>query len=286
MNRQKRYTGLDFRDKTAIKATSTATLSPSVLVGIAVAVVVVPTATVLVVLGASGFFDGHSDGGKSTEFCDWRGATAPLAANATSPPPATVLVSGQSNAVGVFYRCPNYTKIGTSHLHMDGEWNTLGVGASGYPFGPELGASEVVNGTMAKVALGGASIVEFLPGGSMFPQIVATPLSQHCVLFWVQGETDAANAILADQYAERFRSLRSEIQTQSSCSNLFIVSALLRPNEFGHMPCLETVNQALRNNSDAIVETRGLTLSDHIHYDGPSTLQLGRDLANAYFNLM
>lgn len=287
MTKAKKYTGLDVGEASSYTVVGLLTTSPFALAGIAVALVAIPTITVLAVMAASGAFEGGSGNTQTaTAVCDWKGATTPLGTNSTSPPPASVLLAGQSNAVGIFYNCPNYTKIGTSYLHMDFEWNTLGVGASGSPFGPELGASEVLNGSIAKVAIGGAAIGDFLPGGSMFPEITAAPLAQHCALFWVQGETDAASLALATQYAQNFQLLRAGIQNQSNCSNLVIVSALLRPSDFGLMPYLETVNQALRAHSDAVVETQNLTLSDTIHYDGLSTLQLGRDLANAYLNLM
>jgi hypothetical protein len=46
------------------------------------------------------------------------------------------------------------------------------------------------------------------------------------------------------------------------------------------MPYLETVNAALRTVSDAVVDTSNLLLSDNIHYDGESTISLGRLLAS------
>ena len=222
-----------------------------------------------------------------TTQCKEQTPTAPLATGAATPPPASILVAGQSNAVGVFQTCPNTITTSNSTLkqtmlHMDGRWHVLGIGNSGMPFGPELGvAHSIPAGTIAKVALGGVPISEFLPGRPLFSQIAHAPLAARCTLFWIQGETDAGHFQLSMQYEANFKALRSAIELHSSCKRLRVVSALLRPNEHGLIPFLTTVNSALRSVSDEVVETKHFTLSDQIHYDGESSLQLGRNLAEA-----
>jgi len=162
-------------------------------------------------------------------------------------------------------------------IYLHGRWEELGVVNTGEPFGPEIGAAQSLNDsvTFAKVALGGAPIEMFMEGAPIFSQMLDAPLASRCVLLWVQGETDASNHELATRYETNFKTFLASMRTKTSCGNMTVVSALLRPNEFGLTPHHSIVNAALRAVSDAVVDTSNYTLSDSIHYDGASTLRLG-----------
>lgn len=200
-----------------------------------------------------------------------------------TPSNASILIVGQSNANGHFNTCPLAYVSMNRYLYRNQRWNVLGIGGSGFPFGPEIGVSQILNESMAKVARDGVSIHEFLPGTETFAQLLRIPIEPSCALFWVQGESDAMNYPHASHYEENFKIFVDGIKTLSACKTMKIISALVRPSEL--MPYAHVVNEALQNVSDATVNTTTLTLSDNVHYDGESQIRLGREMALSYLNL-
>ena len=199
-----------------------------------------------------------------------------------------VLVVGQSNALGYFSACPagvSLPDLPPNLLYWDGSWNEIGVNGAGNLFGPEVGIAEELNDgsvVMAKVAIAGEPISTFMPGTSAFSQILSLTLDTNCFLAWSQGESDSMDATLANSYSASFASLLQAIKTQTQCSNLKVVSAMLKVDTQGQMAYMNTVNQALIANSDAMISTSTLTFSDTIHYDCASTLTRGRDFATQF----
>ncbi len=107
-------------------------------------------------------------------------------------------------------------------------------------------------------------------------------------LFWVQGEADATRHEWAVRYEENLRQLFTQVRADLNCPNLPVIIAQTRPGsaEAG-MVDVEMVRAAQRkvaaaDDHGAIVPTDDLTLLDHVHYDAPSQLRLGKRLAEAY----
>ena len=223
-----------------------------------------------------------SSGSSVVVYCKNQRPTLFFTSNKT-PPNASILIVGQSNANGLFNTCPLAYVSMNRYLYRNQRWNVLGIGGSGFPFGPEIGVSQILNESMAKVARNGASIHEFLPGTETFAQLLRIPIEPSCALFWVQGESDSMNYTNASHYEENFKIFVDGIKTLSGCKTMKIISALVRPSEL--MPYAHVVNEALQNVSDATVNTTTLTLSDNVHYDGESQIRLGREMALSYLNL-
>ncbi len=110
-------------------------------------------------------------------------------------------------------------------------------------------------------------------------------------LIWCQGESDSTRREWAEAYEENLQRLFTWMRADLGCENLPVLLVLTGEGKANPaMADTELVRQAQRNVAAGdsrvmLVEADDLTLLDHVHYDAPSQLKLGRRLADHYLRI-
>ena len=143
-----------------------------------------------------------------------------------------------------------------------------------------------------QAAVSGSPISRWTPGSSAgyleSAFALADGLPAQCgapvrAVAWAQGENDAKTQALADVYEPKLQAVADAIQAHYPGVPLVLVQ--LPP--YLRRPGTATVDQAIfnvagRSNSILLVTTEGLTpISDGLHYDRDSALELGRRITDA-----
>jgi hypothetical protein len=165
----------------------------------------------------------------------------------------SILLAGQSNAVGIVE--------------------------------PKLGAEETL---VIKSGLGATSLYsDWVPGGTLFnAAVLATYATTAQELWWVQGETDAANQTAANAYETKLTELIAAFRTALARPTLLVRVAILNIGNPGTYRDTVRAAQNAVCAADANVEPfdmDGYTLlADNLHYSTATYTQIGIDLGNAY----
>ena len=110
-------------------------------------------------------------------------------------------------------------------------------------------------------------------------------------LLWSQGEADATKREWAESYEDNLRTLFTRVRGDLGCPKLPVIIGLTgEGNANDAMTDAALVRQAQWNIAQhdsqvSVVSTDDFTLLDHVHYDAPSQLLLGRRMAEEYFRM-
>lgn len=236
-------------------------------------------------------------------------------------PRLTVLIlAGQSNMVGLGVNADlsaaDAGPVSQAHIYYNGSihpnpnalhWTGLapGFGVLADRFGPELGFGQRLrelwpSRTLAiiKVAEGGTAIDRWAAGSGDLYQLLVDEVQRQMTdlraewrpqiagFVWMQGESDGIDARNAAAYGARLRALIERLRTDIGVPLLPVTAGLIYEQEL--WPYASTVRSqtsqlAAELGPMNVVETNDLAThaADPAHYDSPSTLALGRRLAEA-----
>ncbi len=240
------------------------------------------------------------------------------------------ILAGQSNMVG---SRSNLNELSDHWLHpqdnvlwydQDNNWVPLQVPTEPFPFsrvfngvgfGPEItlgqGIAESLNETVAlvKYAKGGTNLaVDWKPGGELYTSMIDRvqgaiaefPLASVNVdiagFFWMQGESDAYNLAMANQYEQNLTNFITQVRQDLQEPNLpFVYGKVFltgtQETPFGIFRYGDTIRQAQSRVDQQVpgtfaVETIDLSQHpDNIHFDSSGLMALGDRFADEWLSI-
>ena len=162
-------------------------------------------------------------------------------------------------------------KVAFSGTHVAGDWNPrLDVNDSAPIEHDSRGACYRSLVTEARRAVGQLS-------DQFQPRLVA--------LVWVQGESDATSE-RADAYQQNIAAMISSLRQDLDAPELIALLGVNTQFSAGHNEHLQDVIAAQKayaaSDPQAMyVDTAGATIANHVHFDGPGTIQVGERFAKA-----
>ena len=149
-------------------------------------------------------------------------------------------------------------------------------------------------------AVGGTSLSQWQPGGTLYNQALARLRTARksgklIAILWHQGESDADSANLASSYAERWTALMKKLREDAEAPDVPILvgelGEYLYTRANGQSRYARTVNDQIaslpgRLDRVAVISSRGLGhRGDQLHFDAASEREFGRRYAEAFLSL-
>lgn len=235
-----------------------------------------------------------------------------LALAAQPAPMKLFLLAGQSNMAGrgvmdpedqvpipgVFAQTKDLEwKPAVDPLHYDKPIAAVGLGRSFARTLLNFGPQQKIG--LVPAAMGGSSLDEWKPGGTLFTQAVrrakaAAPAGVFCGILWHQGESDSGKEELARSYITRWVPMMTALRAELGAPELPVVvgqlGEFLRTTPEGS-PYSGLVNEQLallplRARHVAFASSAGLKdKGDSVHFNTPGQHEFGRRYALAYLSL-
>ncbi|MGV6810276.1 MAG: sialate O-acetylesterase [bacterium] len=170
-------------------------------------------------------------------------------------------------------------------------------------FGPEVNFAHLIANTfpndnviIIKSAASGSSITEWLPSKPLYDALIRQVKfvvdPENTVIqgiVWMQGETDAKTAKLANDYQQNLKLFIDRLREDLNAENtMFLIGRITQPN--ANFSQEQTVRNAQNevdkhNPNTIIVPTDGLgKLYDNVHFNSEGLIELGRRFALAFVN--
>ena len=212
------------------------------------------------------------------------------------------VLAGQSNMMGrgTTSRLPKHLKKPPKNVAFYTQGRKRELTNYQY-FGPEVQFAHSVSEAfpndkiiIIKAVATGSSISQWQPAQPLYEGLlrqisfVIDPAKISIdAIVWMQGETDARNAVAAKQYAKNLntfiRSLRRDLHAENS---LFLVGRITQKNN--NFPMVDEIRKAQDQADDinpntTVIATDNLSkLQDSVHFDNNGLIELGRRFANVF----
>ncbi|WP_321476368.1 sialate O-acetylesterase [uncultured Paludibaculum sp.] len=182
-------------------------------------------------------------------------------------------------------------------IHYDKPIAAVGLGRSFARTLLNFGPQQRIG--LVPAAMGGSSLDEWKPGGTLFTQAVrrakaAAPAGVFCGILWHQGEADSSKEELARSYTARWVPMMNALRGELGAPELPVVVGQLGEflrttpdaSPFSGLVNEQLAQLPLRARKVAFVSSAGLKdKGDSVHFNTPGLREFGRRYALAYLSL-